>query len=246
MKTYSIGGLMIMAACVCASCAYTEIPKDEKLSNQEQSENYREISFSPFFLEVTEDSSFGSISQWKTAGRAVSRAETLPELATTLSYWDYLDNKLMHTDTQKTSSPLEMKLLYGSHNIYFLAHSSTTQNASQEDFTFTPEKVTETFWANFPLEVNNKTAASQIVRLDRVVSKAKITVLDAVLEGVTSMRITVGTHYRTLDLKTGNAAGEPLPYSLSWKLGNEYIGREGLYFYIFTFTPTATRNMKPR
>lgn len=51
----------------------------------------------------------------------------------------------MHTDTQKTSSPLEMKLLYGSHNIYFLAHSSTTQNASQEDFTFTPEKVTETF-----------------------------------------------------------------------------------------------------
>jgi hypothetical protein len=56
MKTYSIGGLMIMAACVCASCAYTKIPEDEKLSNQEQSENYREISFSPFFLEVTEDS----------------------------------------------------------------------------------------------------------------------------------------------------------------------------------------------
>jgi hypothetical protein len=106
--------------------------------------------------------------------------------------------------------------------------------------------VTETFSANFPLEVNNKTAASQIVRLDRVVSKAKITVLDAVPEGVTSMQMTVGTHYRTLDLKTGNSAGEPLPYSLSWKLGNEYIGREGLYFYIFTFTSTATRNMKPR
>lgn len=232
MKTYSIGCLMLMAACVCGSCAHTEIPEGNAPSSQNESEKCREICFSPFFLEVT-----GGIADWKPAGRTASRGETLSSLATTLSYWDCVDNKLIQSNTQETSSPLEMKLLYGLHHVFFLAHSSKSESSSEK--VFTPEKVTETFWTDFPLEVNSRTESNQTIPLDRVVSKAKITVLDAVPEEVSGMRMTVGSHYRTLDLKTGNAVTQPLPYFLSWELGNKYIGRAGLEFTIYTFTPTA-------
>lgn len=230
MKTFSFGCLM--AACVLASCTRNELGENN-LFEQEKT-----ISFSPFFLEVTEGGSFGDIANWKTNWTAASRAGSLAELATTPSYWDYIGDELIQKNTVETSAPLEMKLPYGQHNIYFLAHSSTDSGESSQT-SFVPEKVTETFWTNFPLEVNNETSESQSISLDRVVSKAKITVKDAIPSGVRSMRMTVSSHYRTLDLESGNAVSEPLPYSLSWELGAEYEGRTGLYFYIFTFTPTA-------
>lgn len=232
MKTLTIGCLALMAACVCPSCSRTEISADIESTKQEKA-----ISFSPFFLEVTHGG-IGDIANWKTSRTAASRTGTLAELATTLSYWDYIGDELIQKNTVETSAPLEMKLLYGSHNIYFLAHSSTDSGESSQT-SFVPEKVTETFWTNFPLEVNNETSENQSISLDRVVSKAKITVKDAIPSDVRSMRMTLGSHYRTLDLKSGNAVNEPLPNSLSWELGAEYEGRNGLYFYIFTFTPTA-------
>lgn len=234
MKTFSFGSLM--AACVLASCTQNELGENN-LFEQKTTKQEKTISFSPFFLEVTHGG-IGDIANWKTSRAAASRAGTLAELSTTLSYWDYIGDELIQKNTVETSAPLEMKLPYGQHDIYFLAHSSTDSGESSQT-SFVPEKVTETFWTNFPLEVNNETSESQSISLDRVVSKAKITVKDAIPSGVRSMRMTVGSHYRTLDLKTGNAVSEPLPYSLSWELGAEYEGRTGLYFYIFTFTPTA-------
>ena len=238
MKILSIGCLSLMAACVCASCAHTELPEEDNVSGQQTSQGFKTISFSPFFLEVTEGS-FGDIANWRSAGAAASRAGSLSELATTLSYWDYVGVELIQSNTIETSAPLEMKLPYGSHNIYFLAHSSTAESSGGDSFTFVPEKVTETFWTDYPLTVDNETDGRQTISLERVVSKAQITVKDAIPSGVSRMRMTVGSHYRTLDLNTGDATGQPHPYSLSWDLGSEYEGRAGLYFYIFTFTPTA-------
>ena len=238
MKILSIGCLVFIAASVCASCAHTELTEEDSASGQQTTKGFKTISFSPFFLEVTEGS-FGDIANWRSSGAASSRAGSLSELATTLSYWDYMDGDLIQESTTETSSPLEMKLPYGSHNIYFLAHSSTAESSADESFTFVPEKVTETFWADYPIEVDNDTEGRQTISLERVVSKAQITVKDAIPAGVSRMRMTVGSHYRTLDLKTGNATSAALPYSLSWELGSEYEGRAGLYFYIFTFTPAS-------
>lgn len=233
MKALTIGCLALIAAGVSPSCSRTEVPINIESTNQEKT-----ISFSPFFLEVTEGGSFGDIANWKTNRTAASRAGTLAELATTLSYWDYIGDELIQKNTVETSAPLEMQLPFGQHNIYFLAHSSTDSGESSQT-SFVPEKVSETFWVNFPLEVNNETSESQSISLYRVVSKAKITVKDAIPSGVHSMRMTVGSHYRTLDLNTGNAVGEPLPYSLSWELGTEYEGYTAISLSIYTFTPTA-------
>lgn len=236
MKTFSFGCLM--AAFVLASCTRNELGENN-LFEQETTKQEKTISFSPFFLEVTHGG-IGDIANWKTSRTATSRAGTLAELAATLSYWDYIGDELIQKNIVETSAPLEMKLPYGQHNIYFLAHSSTDSGESNLT-SFVPEKVTETFWTNFPLEVNNETSENQSISLDRVVSKAKITVKDAIPSGVRSMRMTVGSHYRTLDLKTGNAVGEPLPYSLSWELGAEYEGYTAISLSIFTFTPTADK-----
>lgn len=227
----------LLAACMVASCTKQEISENSVAEPElEVTHQEKSISFSPYFLEVSYGG-IGDIANWSRS--AVSRGQALSKLATTLSYWDYIGDELIQKNTIQTSSLLEMKLPYGSHNIFFLAHSSTDDNEPGSPTRFAPEKVTETFWANYPLEVNSETNQSQSVSLDRVVSKAKITVKDAIPAGVHSMRLTLGCHYRILDLKTGNAENEPLSYSLSWQLGKEYEGRAGLFFYMFTFTPTA-------
>ena len=99
-----------------------------------------------------------------------------------------------------------MTLKYGSHHLYFLAHSSTSLQHS-EDRTFYPSKVTETFWTDFPLEADENLQEQQTVPMERVVTMVKVTLRDAMPQGVDSIRLTVDGHYRKLDLQTGNAAG---------------------------------------
>ena len=77
--------------------------------------------------------------------------------------------------------------------------------------------------------------------MKRVVSRAMITVKDAFPASVKSVRMTVGGHLRTLDVTTGNGdADSASEYTITWEIGDEYAGRSGLYFSVFTFTPTES------
>ena len=219
--------ICMTAALLLAACSQENIvgePDDPEMSDQTC-----RVSFVPSFMEISQ----GDIASWQP-----SRAESLSDLATTLSYWDYLDGDCLQSDTLTLPSPISMTLKYGSHHLYFLAHSSTSLQ-QLEDRTFYPSKVTETFWTDFPLEADENLQDQQTVPMERVVTMVKVTLRDAMPQGVDSIRLTVDSHYRKLDLQTGNAAGSSgSSYSLSWKTGSEYAGRTGLSFSMYSFTPT--------
>lgn len=222
IQSVCLGALLSLSACTPSVI----VEEAESVSEPVQT---RIIDFLPQLVELS-----GSIADWQP-----SRSDSLSELATTLSYWDYMDGLCHSKKTQTTSSVLPIEMDYGSHNLYFLAHSST--ESEQDGFLFTPSKVTETFWADFPIEVNAETGTSLNVPLNRVVSKVSIILKDAMPEGISRMRMTVGGLIRTLDIETGNGKLETAEdYTLEWEIGSSYVGREGLSFTMFSFTPTPS------
>lgn len=219
--------------CLCAvqvflSCTPSVVMEDAELDFIPV--HTRTLSFHPQFVEF----SGVGITDWQ-----ASRSGSLSELTTTLSYWDYIGGFCQGENTQVTSSLLSIDMDYGQHTLYFLAHSSN--ESVQDGFLFTPEKVTETFWKDFSLVVDYDTEESITVPLERVVSKVTVILKDAMPEGVSKMRMTVGGLIRTLDIKTGNGKTESSEnYTLEWEIGPSYVGRKGLAFNMFTFTPNSS------
>lgn len=222
-KSICMAAVLLLAAC-------SEENIISKTDVEETSEETCRVSFLPVFMEIGQ----GDIHQWDQ-----SRSGTLAELATTLSYWDYMGDERMQADTVSLPSPLTLNVKYGTHHIYFLAHSST--DGRMEGMKYTPKKVTETFWKDFPIEVDENMAPNQELQMKRVVSRAMITVKDAFPASVKAVRMTVGGHLRTLDVMTGNGDTDSASdYEITWDLGDEYAGRSGLYFSVYTFTPTES------
>lgn len=220
--------ICIVAALIMAACSKESIIQETKLN--QISEKTCRVSFSPMFMEIAQ----GDINQWHQ-----SRGSTFNDLATTLSYWDYMDGQRLQADTISLPSPLTLNMKYGDHHVYFLAHSST--EGDMEGMKYTPEKVTETFWKDFSIQVNENMNPNQELQMKRVVSRAMITVKDAFPPSVKAVRMTVGGHLRTLDVMTGNGVTDSASdYAITWKLDDEYAGRSGLYFSVYTFTPTES------
>lgn len=211
-----------------AACSKENIVQQTEL--KQSTEKTCRVSFLPGFIDIGQE----EINQWDK-----SRSGILEELATTLSYWDYMDGQRIQADTLSIFSPFTINMKYGNHHLYFLAHSSTGGN--MEDMKYTPDKVTETFWKDFSIEVDGNMDPNQELQMKRVVSRAMITVKDAFPSSVKAVRMTVGGHLRTLDVMTGNGDTElASDYSITWDLGDEYAGRSGLYFSVYTFTPTES------
>ena len=80
--------ISMAAALLLAACSQENIvgePADPEMSDQTC-----RVSFVPSFMEISQ----GDIASWRP-----SRGELLSDLATTLSYWDYLDGECLQSDT---------------------------------------------------------------------------------------------------------------------------------------------------
>lgn len=89
-KSICMAAILIMAA-----CSKENIVRPTDM--EQTSEKTCRVSFLPVFMEIGQ----GDINQWNN-----SRAGTLAELATTLSYWDYMDGEQMQADTVSLPSPI--------------------------------------------------------------------------------------------------------------------------------------------
>ena len=227
-----IGFIGLLSLSLCCSCTQESLIEENPVKENTEVRSCL-VSFVPSMMEITQ----GEISGWRS-----SRTDPLSELATTLSYWDYLDGERIQSDTLSTFSPFSMNMLYGTHHVYFLAHSS--EDGVMEGMKYTPAKVTETFWEDFEIEADENLSGEQSVLMERVVSKVMVTVKDAMPSGVAKMRLTVDGHIPTLNLITGNGdASSASAYSITWNIGSEYIGRSGLTFSVFTFTPEKDKEI---
>lgn len=147
------------------------------------------------------------------------------------------DGSILQTvHQQKTDSKFgspALALSYGSHVLYFCASRGMTPTLNGTILRW--EKVLDTFWAKKTLTIDNETAESQSVELERIVTRLKVTVLDGVPSGAKSFNVMMRL-VKEIDLKTGLGTLEEgtVPFAMT----EEDEGKTGIEYGVFSLCPS--------
>ena len=129
-----------------------------------------------------------------------------------------------------------MTLAYGSHHVYFVASRGINPTLSTADKTITWEKPSDTFWADYSVTVVNSSNGNRAVTLDRVVTKFKAIVNDALPVGISSISIIPATWYYALNYQTGEATGAVSGQPTVISIPQSYEGRTEVNFTIHSLS----------
>ena len=129
-----------------------------------------------------------------------------------------------------------MTLAYGSHHVYFVASRGINPTLSTADKTITWEKPSDTFWADYSVTVVNSSNGNRSVTLDRVVTKFKAIVNDALPVGISSISIIPATWYYALNYQTGEATGAVSGQPTVISIPQSYEGRTEVNFTIHSLS----------
>lgn len=163
--------------------------------------------------------------EWSVATRSL---EADGQEMTDLWLFDYVDGELVATlhksqeDADFDNPSLEMK--FGEHHVYFVA--SRGKNPAISGSVITWDTPSDTFWKDVEVSVSDGGASSVSVMLDRVVTKLRVAVNDAVPEGTASVSITPQTWWYGLDYMTG-VATQSQQTERSIAVPASYVGTSG-------------------
>ena len=133
----------------------------------------------------------------------------------------------------------QLSLSYGSHVIRFVAARGKNPQLSATSGILTWESASDTFWAEYPITVDENTAAVHNVTLGRMSSRLNITVNDAIPSEVTSIDITPAVWYRGLNFRTGGATGQVLGETVTVNIPSSRAGATGTVLTVFSISPAA-------
>lgn len=128
---------------------------------------------------------------------------------TDLWVYDYMDGQLVQsvhqTSEDESWGKPTMALAYGSHHVYFVASRGTEPDINVEAHVLTWERVSDTFWKDYEVEVVSTSNGNRAVTLDRVATKLRLTINDEVPSGCAAINVTPDRWYYGLDYITGEA-----------------------------------------
>jgi hypothetical protein len=136
------------------------------------------------------------------------------------------------TPSMSTWDAPQMTLGYGSHHLQFVASRGTGAVEDDESHTITWTKPSDTFWASMPMDVSEGGNETVSVVLQRVATRMRVTITDAVPEGATQIVVTPATWYYGINYATG-AACDPRSEARAIDIPSSYIGMTGMSVSIF-------------
>ena len=128
---------------------------------------------------------------------------------------DELKQQVHQTGEDKDFGQPTIALPLGEHHLYFVATRSNGATINTEVKTMTFAKVSDTFWRYMPLTISNGGSANRTVALDRIVTKLRLTFLDAVPYGTASINITPVAWYYGFNYATGNPVAAVSSHEIS-------------------------------
>lgn len=166
--------------------------------------------------------------------------DLLEDYTNTVNWYDYHDNILQSQDIiVENIGNLSIALKYGVHHISFIAHSSAGSSFSDVTNFFSTGKVTDTFWGDIELSVDENTDPDQNVSLKRIVGKIMVKVEDAIPSQAKSLRMTVENHCAFIDARTGAGVMEECKsYSIKWTYKDSTIGKTNTTYSLFSYIPS--------
>ena len=151
---------------------------------------------------------------------------------------DYQDGVLvqqLHQDdnTADDFGKPTMNLKYGLHHIYFIASRGSDPDLNVIKKTITWSKVLDTFYKDYEVNVVSSSNGNRAVTLDRVVSRLRLTITDAVTAGTDRIVITPATWYYGINYITGEPAGAKTDSDVALTINASDAGKTGLQVNLF-------------
>ena len=221
----------MLAAMLLTSCEKSLVNDDEV----ERNPSVSAVDGKRFMFTVKGDFS----AEWKSVTRGYLQADGKD--MTDLWVLDYMGDVLVQQIHQSDNTAEDfgqpsMTLAYGSHHVYFVASRGINPTLSTADKTITWEKPSDTFWADYSVTVVNSSNGNRAVTLDRVVTKFKAIVNDALPVGISSISIIPATWYYALNYQTGEATGAVSGQPTVISIPQSYEGRTEVNFTIHSLS----------
>ena len=153
---------------------------------------------------------------------------------------DYVGTELQQTIHQDDNTASDfgtpaITLSYGSHHLYFIASrgSGATINTTNHTITFT--KVLDNFWRELEINVVATSNTSQVINLNRVVTKLKLSFTDPIAEGAATINIIPHTWYYGMDYFTGEPTAAATDQAVVINIPASEIGNT-IYATVYGFS----------
>jgi hypothetical protein len=157
---------------------------------------------------------------------------------------DYMNGELVQQVHQSDNTAEDfgkpvMQMAYGSHHVYFVASRGTEPDMNVGAHSITWEKVSDTFYKDYEVNVVATSNGNRAVTLERVVTKLRLTFTDAIPENAATINITPATCYKGLDYVTGEPCAVQESQTTTINIPSTSIGQTGVQASMFSIS-TAT------
>lgn len=153
---------------------------------------------------------------------------------------DYMEDKLIQqkhlSSTDDEWGTPTLNLTYGEHHIYFVVSRGTTPTLNTTDKTITWTKPSDTFWKDYEVTVVSSSNGNRAVTMDRVVTRFRATVTDAIPTGCASITITLASWHTGLNYQTGAPVTAVTDYTSVINIPGSYIGQTNTLLSLFGFS----------
>ena len=154
--------------------------------------------------------------------------------------FDYMGDELQQqihlTNTDENWATPSINLAMGTHNIYFVASRGTTPTVNTTNKTITWVKPSDTFWKDYEVTVVSTSNGNRAVTLDRVVTRFRATVTDAIPTGCASITIAPASWHTGLNYQTGVPITAVTDYTTVINIPGSYIGQANTLLSLFGFS----------
>lgn len=152
--------------------------------------------------------------------------------------FDYMGDELQQqihlTNTDENWATPSINLAMGTHNIYFVASRGTTPTVTNKTITWV--KPSDTFWKDYEVTVVSTSNGNRAVTLERVATRFRATVTDAIPTGCSSITITPALWHTGLNYQTGAPITAVTDYTTVINIPGSYIGQTNTLLSLFGFS----------
>lgn len=229
LKLWAVAAALIMTA----SCEKPVITDDETPGEAETPTG--ETTTKKFTFTLKGDFS----DQWKPVTRGYLQADGKD--LTDVWVLDYMGSTLVQQIHQTDNTAEDfgrpvMNLKYGSHHIYFIASRGQGAELDTDAKTITFSKVLDTFYKDYEVSVASSSNGNRAVTLDRVVTRLRLTITDAVSAETSTITVTPDTWYYGLDYLSGDPCEPKTAQPTTLTIPSTDKGKTGIQLNLFGFS----------
>ena len=227
---------MLMAVAVCLMTACEKLTPDDVMAEIENEKAEEFVDGRTFTFTIKGDFE----NEMRTRGVLSANGSDMSDLWMFDYVGDELVQQLHLTPADENFDAPTITLSYASHHVYIVASRGTTPTVSTTAHTIVWEKVSDTFWKDYTIDVTETSTKNRSCTLARVVTKLKVTPTDEIPADMASIVVAPSMWYSGFDYKTGNPVGGASAERVI-SVPASYVGTSGqLAASIFSFSSATS------